>query len=921
MVETVDFNSFLRKGYWPNSKAKSPGPETKLFDSTVAAGQQYFPDPAVPRQLPYNVTRPITYTYKWPPPPSVEDETDSLAKEHGSVASSVPSEEPVYRGEPDQHPILLPVNEHSSERRFVIVSSSSEASDESSTETKKSRRKLRSSERWSESESTTCESVTSHKSRPSTPYEDKKKLESRSLRDRRRLEDLPTIVTNLGACTPGSRDISRANSATRPDFPEDYFSPRPSSSAYYSPRPSSHYQSGTVSTPNVSDQNRSYHDSVSYHRRHHSALPDQYGRNFPTDRKLKESLFRSAQPSPTYLKRYPESPGPSRRPSKENYELSRQYSDSSSPKSHRKTPTSSHNHAEWETSSQHSSSSREKRSSPSGSGHYDSSDEELRLRSLSRHRRTSTLPEKVTYLGTPTEPRLIDRRRAKGASPLPSPQICRTSYFDKAAMASSPLSMAFVKEPRTPREDGRPERPLSRASTVTSDKAGSAPLKTPAVVASVNTSSADPRRSVPTLSARRPALKSSSSRSSPPTPLTPSSSSPSLQRSMRPQRIELSRRDTNMSKHMTPYGRYLQELKSRELPDIPPCPRTREVAGHNDWLTLPHCDNFNICPSCYQANFANTEFAYHFVQAPARTSDRPIACDFGTSQYYHIAWLFTRKYNKPDLSLFRSLAKIGAKSQPCSGYHEATRIWYSVKEPRTQRAIPNFTVCHSCAKAVEALLPSLMGLFVPMDSPAEPTKGVCAMHQTADGRKRFVLYFDLLETAADQALATKSPPDVQALADRIRELALAPECAGSRPLRNKRWYTMKSVPDMVVCEACFEEVVWPYLGRDGGSGSGGNSPNGVGGSGSSGNLAEDFVHRPQRLHLAACMLHSDRMRDIFHRAVRRRDTMWLSDKVTERYEKEREYHARLAELNNFALGPAEVDAEIEKLLREWKKWE
>ncbi|KAI1498218.1 hypothetical protein F5X99DRAFT_394295 [Biscogniauxia marginata] len=900
MMETVDFNSFLRKGYWPNSKAKSPGPETALFDSTAAAGQQYFPDPAVPRQLPFN--------------------------EHGSVASLVPSEEPVYRGDPDQQPILLPVNDHNSERRFVLVSSSSEASDESSTEDKKSRRKTRSSDRWSESESTTYESVTSRKSGPSTPYEDvhDKKPESRSLRDRRRLDGLPTIVTNLGGCTPGSRDISRANSATRPDFPEDYFSPRPSSSAYYSPRPSSHYQSGTVSTPNVIENSRDrYHDSASsssYHRRHHSAYPDQYGRNFPTDRKLKESLFRSAQPSPTYLKRYPESPGPSRRPSKDGYEIPRQYTEPSSPKCHRK---SSYAHHEWETSSQHSghsqhsqhsqhsSSSRDKRSSPPGSGHYDSSDEELRLRSLPSHRRTSTLPEKVTYLGTPTQPRLIDRRRSKGQSPLPSPLATRSSYFEKGSTASSPRSVSFAKEPRTPRDDGRPERSLSRASTVTSDTTGGVPVKNPVVVAAANSSSLmDPRRSVPALAPRKAALKSSS-RSASSTPSTPLASSPTNQRSWRPQKLELSRKDISAGKHLPSYRRYSLETKAGELPDIPQCPRTREVAGHSDWLTLPHCDNFNICPSCYQANFANTEFAYHFVQAPVRASDRPIACDFGTSQYYHIAWLFTRKYNKPDLSLFRSIAKIGAKSQPCSGYHEATRIWYSVKEPRTQRAIPNFTVCYSCAKTIEVLLPSLMGLFVPMDSPAEPTKGVCAMHQT-DGRKRFVLYFDLMETAADQALANKSPPDVQALADRIRELALMPECAGSRPLRNKRWYTMRSIPDMVVCEECFEEVVWPYLERDD-----------DGHSSSSASLADDFVHRPQRLHLAACMLHSDRMRDIFHKAVRRRDTAYLSEKVTERYEKEREYHARLAELgtNNFGLGPAEVDAEIEKLLREWKRWE
>ena len=324
-----------------------------------------------------------------------------------------------------------------------------------------------------------------------------------------------------------------------------------------------------------------------------------------------------------------------------------------------------------------------------------------------------------------------------------------------------------------------------------------------------------------------------------------------------------------------------------------------------DWLTLPKCDNFNICPSCYSANFASTEFAHEFVLMPFRPSDRPLACDFGASEYYRIAWLFTRKYGRRDLGLIHTLTKIAAQVQPCTGHREISRIWYSIRDPATWRLINEFTVCPACAKTVETLLPSLMGLFVPLDSPAEPTRGVCAMHHDlGHDRGRFLLYFDVLEGAADRAFETQTPPNVQAIATRIRQLAVIPPCPENRILYNARWHTMRSVPAMSVCPECFLMVVQPLLdGREDLT------------------VAGDFHHVPGIKDRASCTLYSDRMRSIFRRAVSKRDLAYLRAKANERLDKKKDCEARLNDLKHQGLRTPWTAAEQERIIREWKSYE
>ncbi|KAI2641701.1 hypothetical protein GGS26DRAFT_586096 [Hypomontagnella submonticulosa] len=896
----VDIDAFLRQGYWPNSRARSP--DSRVFTSDIPSNQSSYVDGVTRSNLPCNIGRPRHY----PPPPSVEDETESLAKEYRAVIPAASEEEPVHRGDPEQYPILLPVHEYNPERRFVLVSTPSDSTDDSSDNARKLPSRSKSRTPRTEPE-IPYEANTGRKYDAPSRHEEEseKKRDTESNRERRRskLEYLPTIVTDVGH-EPRSPDSSRPKSTTRSEKGGD---------DYFSPRLSSRLQAGNTLSPDVIEhasrgRDRAYYQggsnthSDNRNRSAHSNV--QYEKSPREERRYKDKPLQSAAPiSPTHHKRRSTADISQqvRASSKVNYEKTHRDTAPPSPRRDRNTYARS----ERDTASQVSLSPSEKRES----GYFYSSDDEVPHKIHPRDRRQSTLSgDTKPYLPPPTESRSGDKRRSRGPSPLPSPRTSRV--YEQESTSSSSRSATFPKEIRFSRNEQRSHPPpLSRASTGRSELNSSAPMLIPAVAAVAATAA----------TAATPATVAGSgfptdaNRSNVPPPLKvhhvqtgPRSSTSALSTS--PQRH--SRRPTDsgslkeiasVAQPVPPYKRYLDDFQAGGLPDMQRCPRREAVAGYVDWLTLPRCDNFNICPTCYETTFSNTEFAHHFVPVPFRPTDRPLACDFGTSRYYNIAYYLINKYRKADLTLFRNISNVAAKSQPCTGARESTRIWYSVKDPRSGQTIQRFNVCYTCAKTVEVLLPNLTGVFVPMDSPAEPTRGVCAMHQ--QNERRFLFYFDLLEATSDKALITNSIADVQALADRLRDLTSVPECAHDKPVRNREWYIMRSIPDFCVCEECFGEVVWPMIQEDNSS------------------IAANFHQYPQKLPLAACQLYSERMRSIFMWAVRHTDIRYLDNKVKERRMKEQEYHASIVGLDRQILGSEWVDAEVDRSRREWRRWE
>lgn len=977
MVEVGDIHNLLQNGYWPtNNRARSP-----RFSSPTTPSSYSYNDGVVPRTSPilpqyykkkYGGHR-SGFKQHYPPPPSVEDEAESVAKEFGSVVSAHPDEEPQHRGEVEQYPILHLLHEHNPERRFVLVSnrsssaSSSYSSDESivgtdgnkqQSQAERRRRHVkrgdeardprqRQPQRKSSYEANTCRKyvlLTPDEEEDKTRKDRRGKRTNRERR-RSRLEDLPTIITDFPSNDrTDERAIRRPKSANIAEQEsEDYFSPRrsaqrplmtPNESSMLSPEVIKHstkgrdraywdYSGGVSSAPSTA---QSRNRPIMVHDSQHGTCKSPSNRRRDGD----SAEPRRSSTSPVMAKRHStmDVPKYTRRAPKDDHEKGRLYPDSPPSKLDRVMSDPRYSRPEREALQPRSASFRGKRDSPPRDQGHDrySSDDDTPRRNVSRRWRKSMLYDDGNgYLATPTEARPMGGRKSRPASPLASPVTPQSDLHEKT-LSPSPRSATFPREskkfhPGYPPDDEPIERPLSRASTAR------ASIKTPnpaavaamnaaatAAAASASASSTTPvigfnpvspverRRSpIPTPQARRTADLGSELRSS-----TPASSLTPPTQTWQPPKFDPVQNGSHSDKPITSYRRYSEDVNKGELPEIPDCPRTREEAGHVDWFTLPRSNNFNICPSCYQSAFEQTEYRNHLVPAPFRPFDRPLKCDFGASQWYHIAWLLTHKYKQPDLRLFHGIANVAAANQPCTGLTPAYRIWYTIKEPTTQRPIRNFNICHNCAKTIEVLLPNLSGVFVPHDSPAEPTRGICDMHQQGYGggvRKRFVEYFDMTETISDQALATGRAPDIRSLAERVRVRSQINECMNSQILSGAQWFTMRSIPDVTVCQECFYEVVWPELERN------------------DGGVQGNFLLRPQQLQAAACQLYSPRMRDAFKRAVERNDLRYFESKVRQRRTKEQELTSRIVGLDKQVLGAEWVDEEVQRCQRGWRGWE
>lgn len=349
------------------------------------------------------------------------------------------------------------------------------------------------------------------------------------------------------------------------------------------------------------------------------------------------------------------------------------------------------------------------------------------------------------------------------------------------------------------------------------------------------------------------------------------------------------------------YRRYSETKEQNGSGGLPECPRKAPVAGKMDWLTLPRT-NFNICPTCYDSIFAKSEFRTNF-QPILRPTDESIVCDFGSSPWYRIAWLLTVKHERQDLRLFYHVVGVAASSrgEACPGSRRSTRKWLTVDDPQTRRPVSDFAVCYQCAMTVEALLPNLAGLFIPLGSRSEPLREVCALHFTPK-RKQFVRYFDALETTSDKALVGNQAPDITDLAQELRRLSVGRECREDSPVPDGYWHMMQSLPEMTVCDTCFNEVVRPRV-QDGNS------------------VAQGFFTKAQRLPFATCQLYSPRMREIFHKACRRRDREYLEARVLERREVEADIYEKLLKLDKAQRNDAWSEKQVERLVEEWKRWE
>ncbi|KAL1882692.1 hypothetical protein VTK73DRAFT_1604 [Phialemonium thermophilum] len=210
MVESSDIESLLQKGAWTASRAKKHQTSSTSSESTSPVDKGHSRDV---REARYSGLKPGGS--RFPPSPSVEDEADALAREHGEPSrSGPPEEEPIHRGDVDQHPVLLPVPEFNPERRFVLVSDATDSVTESPVDYRSSHSMSReTSTGYRSTDTNTCKKyvlVT-----PENPTNGEEPARAPGLSKRKSHQDLPRIDTDMrDRDRPLSSDMQRSKSTT-----------------------------------------------------------------------------------------------------------------------------------------------------------------------------------------------------------------------------------------------------------------------------------------------------------------------------------------------------------------------------------------------------------------------------------------------------------------------------------------------------------------------------------------------------------------------------------------------------------------------------------------------------------------------------------------------------------------------------------
>ncbi|KAF2185241.1 hypothetical protein K469DRAFT_632388 [Zopfia rhizophila CBS 207.26] len=345
---------------------------------------------------------------------------------------------------------------------------------------------------------------------------------------------------------------------------------------------------------------------------------------------------------------------------------------------------------------------------------------------------------------------------------------------------------------------------------------------------------------------------------------------------------------------------------------LPSCPRSKATDRYDDWFTLENCPNFDICPSCFEAVFADTLFAPFFQQT--RRYERPIAriCDF-SSPWMRLAWLLTIKQQRKSPDLLYALATITEIERPCPEDQELAGPWYGIPDQRDGKHVTNFTICPCDLKQIEALFPSLRGYFtrLPTSDPMRISKlQTCSLRVTS---RRFPKYLDLLVELDIESRERSRAPDIERFIQMAREYAYKGECAKDKSSIRKPWHFIPSLPEFTICEECYDDVVWPALQQ---------------GS----QLAKMFNRTIQLVpgedsEGTSCCLYSPRMRRVWAIASDDEDFGYLKRKAVERKRaesklaREKAGLMRMLEQRSGYENTDRLKREIKEVEAEWSGWE
>ena len=352
-----------------------------------------------------------------------------------------------------------------------------------------------------------------------------------------------------------------------------------------------------------------------------------------------------------------------------------------------------------------------------------------------------------------------------------------------------------------------------------------------------------------------------------------------------------------------------------EKTQVHACPRADYSVNYSDWYTLDNCENIDICPDCLEKVFLPSKYGRFFKRAPAKQLGKPRKCDF-SSPWMRLAWLLSLREKRDGLDLFAALSEVAADERPCPGDEEEKRSWYSVKDD-SKNHVSGFHVCSNCVSNVEALLPSLRGSFTRVHQPEPRSPRKCDL-QSKD--KHFAFYLDTLIDIDTRARLDRRVPDLRPFVSLIKKdhHKPPPRCAKDNLLLGQRWYFIPQLPELTVCESCYDAVVYPAMKSD--------HP-----------IAGKFNLKMQLAREnslgTSCQLYSPRMREVWRRATERDDWALLAREARDRKSTEMHLQAKhktlriqREDVRRWSQEPhskeeARLNRELERIAEEWRRWE
>jgi hypothetical protein len=176
---------------------------------------------------------------------------------------------------------------------------------------------------------------------------------------------------------------------------------------------------------------------------------------------------------------------------------------------------------------------------------------------------------------------------------------------------------------------------------------------------------------------------------------------------------------------------------------------------------------------------------------------------------------------------------------------------------------------------------------------------------------RFMKFIDLLDDAVERAEANPSRPrpDLHEFLSYARRKTALRDCRLDRQIVTK-WHYLPALPELCICEDCFDEVVWPFARHQ--------RPIARSIPPTRRALPGDGTGVKQE---ASCQLYSMRMRAKFREAVATNDFEMLKSAVLRRVEAERRFRDRREELLKAQSKGYDCEIELRKAVDEWKRWE